>query len=147
MITTSDSVWMKWRSVFEKHETGVLIDPDTGVFFNPSLCFKQMRPLVTEFFRTLQGLSETEKVATHILHREPTAKMCWVHPKIVFQKPKPFVPSCYTMKEWAENKKKKMTIVQELHKLVPEKNIGVDGEIHGTNRGAFMSEPSLPPLY
>ena len=90
-----------------------------------------MNLLVREFFRTLQGLSETEmgKTATHILHVEPTAKRCWVHPKIVFTKPKSVVPSYYTMKEWAENKMKMTTIVQELHKLVPEKKLIVDGKV------------------
>jgi hypothetical protein len=142
LITASDSVWVKWKSVFEKHETGELIDPDTGIFFNQTTRFKQMKPLVREFFRTLQGLSETEmeKAAAHILHFTPTAKRCWVHPKIVFLKPKSFVPSCYTMKEWTENRKKKTTIVQELHKLVPEKNIVVDGEVHEANWRAFKAE-------
>ena len=101
-----------------------------------------MKPLVREFFRTLQGLSETEmeKAALHILHVTPTAKTCSVHPKIVYRKPKSFVPSCYTMKEWMENRKKKTTIVQELHKLVPEKNIFVDGEVHEANWRAFKAE-------
>ena len=103
LITASDSVWGKWRSVFEKYETGDLIDPDTGMLFNQTACFKQMKPLVREFFRALQGLSETEM--------GKTVKRCWVHPKIVFTKPKIFVPSCYTMKEWTENRKKKTTIV------------------------------------
>ena len=142
LITASDSVWTKWKSVFEKHETGELIDPDTGIFFNRTSRFKQMKPLVREFFRTLQGLSETEmeKAASHILHVAPTAKRCWQHPKIVFQKQKSFVPSCYTMKEWTENRKKKTTIVQELHKLGPEKNIFVDGEVHEANWRAFKAE-------
>ena len=37
MITSSDMVWQKWKMVFEKHETGDLIDPDTGMLFNWSL--------------------------------------------------------------------------------------------------------------
>ena len=50
LITSSNFVWTKWRSVFEKHETGELIDPDTGVIFNLCSRFKQMKPLVREFF-------------------------------------------------------------------------------------------------
>ena len=86
LITASDVVWTKWKSVFEKHETRDLIDLNTSMLFNRTTRFKQMKPLVREFFRTLQGLSETEmgKVATHILHVEPSAKRCWVHPKIAF---------------------------------------------------------------
>lgn len=142
LITASDSVWQKWRSVFERHEKGELIDPDTGVFFNASAKFRHMKPLVREFFRSIQGLSETEmeKAASHILHQEPTAKRCWAHPKIVFQKPKTFLPSCYSMKEWTDNRKKKTTIVMELHKLVPEKKIIVDDEVHGANWRAFKKE-------
>ena len=127
---------------FRQHKTGDLIDPDTGSLYNQAPRFKQMKPLVREFFRTLQGLSETEigKAAQHILHVEPMAKRCWVHPKIVFTKPKSFVPSCYTMKEWAENRKKKTTVAQELHKLVPEKKLIVDGEVDEAHWRAFKAE-------
>ena len=51
LITSSDAVWTKWKEVFEKHETGDLIDPDTGNWFRVPSNFKQMRPLVREFFR------------------------------------------------------------------------------------------------
>lgn len=142
LITASDTVWKKWKDVFEKHETGDLVDPDTNFPFNCASNFKQMKPLVREFFRTLQGLTETEmgKAASHILHSGPTAKRCWAHPKIVFTKPKAFLPSCYTMKEWAENRKKKTTIVQELGKLVPEMNLYVEGEVHQAHWRKFKGE-------
>lgn len=109
--------------VFEKHETGDLIDSDTCMVFNATARFKQMKPLVREFYRTLQGLTETKmgKTAFHNLHVEPSAKRCWMHPKIGFFEPKTFDPSCYTMKEWVENMMKKTTIVHELHNLVPQK--------------------------
>jgi hypothetical protein len=125
-------VWSKWKTVFEKHEKGDLMDPDTRELFSASLRYKPLKPLVREFFRSLQGLSESDigKAASHIPHVEKTAKRTWVHPKIVFTQPKIFVPSCYLMKEWAENRKKKTTIVQELSKLVLEKNLFVEGELH-----------------
>ena len=70
LIIASDTVWGRWKSVFEKHEMGDLIDPDTNMLFNQTARFKQMKPLVREFFRALQGLLETEmgKAASHILH-------------------------------------------------------------------------------
>jgi len=37
------------------------------------------------------------------------------------------------MKEWMVNIKKRTTIVQELHELVPGNNIFVDGEVHAAN--------------
>jgi hypothetical protein len=89
LITASEDVWKKWKTVFEKHERGDLFNPNIGVLFSASARFKQIKPLVRELFRTLQGLSETKmrKTASHILHVESTAKRCWVHPKIVFTKP------------------------------------------------------------
>jgi hypothetical protein len=118
------------------------MDPDTGKHYNEGPRYTQMMLLVREFFRSLQGLSENEieKTATHILHKDTTAKRCWLHPKIVFTKPKTFVPSCYTMKEWAENKKKKATIIEELHKLVPKKMFIVDGEVNDTHWKVFKAE-------
>lgn len=142
IITSPDSVWRLWRTVFERHESGDIIDPDTGLPFNKAKNFKSMRPLVREFFRHLQGLTENEmaKAATHILHERPTAKRPFSHPKIVFSKPKTFLPSCYVMKDWADNRKMKTVIVQELHKLVPDARIFVDGEIHGANWRRFKEE-------
>lgn len=54
-------------------------------------------------------------------------------PKIIFQKPKTFLASCYILTDWTENRKKKTTIVMELHKLVPDKRIVVDDEVHKAN--------------
>ena len=123
LITASDMVWQKWKTMFVKHKTGDFIDPDTCLLFNSASRFKAMKHLMREFFRSLQGLSEVEmgKAATHILHNNPTPKRYWVYPKIIFTKVKSFVLSCYTMKKWAENRKKMTTIVQELKKLVTEK--------------------------
>ena len=143
LITSADTVWQKWKTVFERHETGELLDPDTGELFNMVPKFKSMKkPLLREFFRALQGLSEIEmgKAATYMLHDSPTPNRLWAYPKIVITKPKSFVPSCYTLKEWAENRKKKTTIVEELQKLLPERRIFVDDEVHEGNWKAFKAE-------
>lgn len=142
LITSADSVWAKWETVFERHERGELIDPDTGDFYCKNPKFTRLKPLVREFFRVLQGLSESEmeKAATHILHEGSTAKRCWMHPKIVFQKPKTLLPSCYSMKEWTDMRKRKTTIVMELAKLVPDLKIVVNGEVNEANWRAFKQE-------
>ena len=44
------------------------------------------------------------------------------------------------MKEWTENRKKKTTIVQEVHKLVPEMKLIVDGEVDVAHWRAFKAE-------
>jgi hypothetical protein len=142
LITSADAVWQKWKTVFERHESGDLIDPDTLEKYNKVPKFKPLKPLLREFFRSLQGLteSEIEKAATHMLHNKKTAKRLWDHPKIVITKPKSFVPSCYTLKEWAEYRKKKTTIVEELHKLVPEKQIFKEDVMNEVNWRAFKAE-------
>ena len=44
------------------------------------------------------------------------------------------------MKEWTENRKKKTTIIEELQKLVPDRNIFVDDEVNEVNWRAFKAE-------
>ena len=44
------------------------------------------------------------------------------------------------MKEWAENREKKTTIVQEVHKLVHGKKLIVDGEVDEPHWRAFKAE-------
>ena len=142
LITASDHVWEKWETFFEAFEAGHLIDPDTNKPYNDHPRFKQMKPLVREFFRVLQGLTESEmvKAADYMLHRKPTARRCWTHPKIAMTKPKTFVPSCYQFKDWADNRKYKKSIVRELSTLVKDRDIFVDGEVHEVNWRAFKKE-------
>ena len=126
---SSNAIWRKWKEVFKKHKTGNLIDTNTNMFFNVNSTFKQIKPLVGEFFKIVQGLTKIEmgKTVSHILHVMPTTKRCWVHMKICNPEPK---VSCYTMKEWVENKMKKTMIVQELNILMPQMNLVVDGEVN-----------------
>ena len=87
------------KGVFEAHKSGDLIDPDTGELYILAFCFLSLKPVMRQFFKTLQGLTKIEmgKAATHM----PTAKWYWMHPRIVFTKLKTFNPPCYIMKEWA----------------------------------------------
>lgn len=142
LITSPNNVWNKWEEVFEAHEAGDLVDPDTGRKFKEAKKFKCMKPAVREFFRPIQGLTlrEMEKAAFHMLHSGPTAKRPWPHPKVVFTKPKTFVPSCYQFADWAEAGKKKKIIVQELGKLVLDRKIFVDGQVHDENWRAFKQD-------
>ena len=108
MITSSDAMWNKWKEVLEKHETRELIDPNIGRVFYSTSTFKLMKPLVGEFFQTLQGLDkiEMEGATMYILHIAPTTKGFWNHPKIVFKKLRMFSPSYNMMKERLDNKRK-----------------------------------------
>jgi hypothetical protein len=83
MIASFDSVWTKWKTIFEHHKKGGLVNPDTGKPHNEGARYTAMKPLVREFFRSLQGLSENdiEKAATHILYKETTPKKMLAPPK------------------------------------------------------------------
>ena len=93
LIISFDTVWLMWKTLFEKYEAGELIDPDTCMLFRWTSHFKQLKPFIQKFFRTLQCLTKTEmgNAADHIMHVKPTPKRYWVYPKIVFTKPKSFV--------------------------------------------------------
>jgi hypothetical protein len=55
LITLADAVWQKWKTVFERHESGDLINPDTLEAYNKVHKFKPLKPLLREFFRSSAG--------------------------------------------------------------------------------------------
>lgn len=95
----------KWKVgiVFEKHETENLVNPYARLAFNYSPSFKHMKPLVEEFFQTLQGLNETkmERVMTYRLHSVSTTKKSRNHPKVVFTKLKFFISLLLHNEKWS----------------------------------------------
>ena len=44
LITSADTVWQKWKIVFERHKTGELINPDTRMLYNLAPRFKSIKP-------------------------------------------------------------------------------------------------------
>ena len=140
LICSSDDVWQIWEDMFKAYDDGDLIDPDTGVPFKQASNYVRLPPLLREWFRCLQALSDTElkTLATHILHAIPGRSL--VHPKVVFKKPKNFRVSCFLAKEWVENRKQKSKVVAELHKLRPNYKMFQDGEVVKENWRKFKKE-------
>ena len=143
LITSSDSTWEMWCRVFDSHNVGNIVNPETEVTYKSDPKVK-IPPILREFFRPLQGLTELElyRAAQHILLETPRRTL--PYPKIFLKRPKHMKPSTYHIKEWCEYRKRKTLAVRELSKLVPEKGlVNVDGDIVWDNWRAFKVEYNI----
>lgn len=104
---------------------------------------RDLSQLNRKFFRNLGGLTdhETSKLADYILMN--TTGRQYPFPKVVIKHPAEPRPSCYTIKEWADRRKRKRAVVREFSKLHQEANLIVDDEINIPNWKAFKNEFSM----
>ena len=129
LITASAETWAIWLRLFDAHNNGDLVNPDTENTYRSDPKIK-VPPILREFFRPLQGLLDSElyRVAQHILLE--TSRRTLPYPKIFLKRPKHMKPSTYHIKEWCEYRKKKTMAIREISKLLPSQNlINTDGEI------------------
>ena len=143
LITSTDTTWDMWCRVFDCHNIGDIVNPETEVTYRSDPKLK-VPPILREFFRPLQGLTELElyRAAQHILLETPRRTL--PYPKIFLKRPKHMKPSTYHIKEWCEYKKQKMLAVRELNKLVPERQlVTADGDIIWENWRTFKVDYSI----
>ena len=143
LITSDDSTWDLWCRVFDSHNNGDLIDVETEVPYKSEPKVK-VPPILREFFRPLQGLTELElyRAAQHILLETPRRTL--PYPKIFLKRPRHMKPSTYHIKEWCEYRKRKTLAVRELTKLVPERQlVNLDGEIVWENWRTFKVDYNI----
>ena len=129
LITASEETWAIWLRLFDAHNNGDLVNPDTENTYKVDSKGK-VPPIIREFFRPAQGLLDSElyRAAQHILHETPRRTL--PYPKIFLKRPKHMKPSTYHMKEWCEYRKKKTMAIREISKLLPSYNVTTtDGEI------------------
>ena len=84
--------------------------------------------LTREFFKFLGNLFEADhaKLCRHILNQSgPSRKL--PHPKVVVKQPTTMVEDCYSVKEWIECQKKKVTVRFQLHLIRLELGLYTDG--------------------
>lgn len=137
LITSSDTTWDMWCRVFDCHNIGDIVNPDTEMAYKSEPKSK-VPPILREFFRPLQGLAELElyRAAQHILLETPRRTL--PYPKIFLKRPRHMKPSTYHIKEWCEYRKRKTLAVRELNKIRPERQlVNLDGEIIWENWRAF----------
>ena len=129
LITATEETWAIWLRLFDAHNNGDLVNPDTENTYKSDSKVK-VPPILREFFRPLQGLMDSElyRAAEHILLETPRRTL--PYPKIFLKRPKHMKPCTYHIKEWCEYRKKKTMAIREISKLLPSHNlIDSDGEI------------------
>ena len=129
LITASEETWAIWTRVFDAHNIGDIVNPNSENMYkmDPK---SEVPPILREFFRPLQGLMDSElyRAAAHILCETPRRSL--PYPKIFLKRPKHMKPSTYHIREWCEYQKKKIMAIRELAKLIPEYFIkNLDGDI------------------
>ena len=129
LITATEETWAIWLRIFDAHNNGDLVNPDTENTYKSDSKVK-VPPILREFFRPLQGLLDFElyRAVQHILLE--TSRRTLPYPKIFMKRPKHMKPSPYHIKDWCEYRKKKTMAIREINKLLPSHNlINTDGEI------------------
>ena len=131
IITSSNDTFKLWQEVISCAAQGDLIDVNSKELtkFKDHKNFKLEKDgvLNREFFKFLGNLSKNHvKLCRHILnHSGPSQKL--LHPKVVVKQPTIVVEDCYSMKEWIERRKKKLTTHFQLHLIRPELGLYTDG--------------------
>ena len=128
LICCTADTWDLWTQFFDAHTSGDLVNPDTEEKYNAIENF-ECPPLLREFFRPLQGLTESElkRCAVHALMKTAGRKL--PYPKIFLKRPK-HKPGTYSIKEWCEHRKLKTAAMRELSALAPQYQIfDVDGDV------------------
>ena len=129
LICCNRETWDLWTQFFDAHSAGDLVNPDTEEKYNQEKS-GEAPPLLREFFRPLQGLTESElqRCAVHALGN--TVGRTIPYPKIFLKRPK-HRPGTYSIKEWCEHRKLKTNAMRELGALVPEYRLfQADGDIN-----------------
>lgn len=99
LITFTDATWDLWCRVFNSHDNGNIVNLETKTTYKSDPKMK-VPPILYEFFRPMQGLTEVELycVAQHILLETPRGTLSY--PKIFLKMPRHSKPSTYHIKEW-----------------------------------------------
>ena len=136
LICCNRDTWELWTQFFDAHSSGDLTNPDTEEKYSAEKT-GECPPLLREFFRQLQGLTESElqRCAVHCLGN--TVGRTLPYPKIFLKRPK-HKPGTYSIKEWCEHRKLKTAAMRELSNLAPSYSLfGADGDINWTNWKVF----------
>ena len=129
LICCTQATWDMWTTFFDAHSAGDIINPETEEKYN-AVKDGEAPPILREFFRPLQGLTESElhRCAVHLLGTTLGRKL--PYPKIFLKRPR-HRPGTYNMKEWCEHRKMKTNAMRELGGLLPEMQLfDAEGDIN-----------------
>jgi hypothetical protein len=129
LICCSQDTWDMWTTFFDAHSAGDIVNPETETKY-ASEKDGEAPPITREFFRPLQGLTESElhRCAVHLLGNTVGRKL--PYPKIFLRRPK-HKPGTYYIKEWCDHRKLKTNAMRELSLLLPDLHMfDIHGEIN-----------------
>ncbi|KAG0594496.1 hypothetical protein M758_UG082500 [Ceratodon purpureus] len=125
IITSSDETWDLWKEVIASAACGGLIDPDSEP---PHKKFYERKGFVPdkdgtlprEFFKWLGNLTEADhqKMCKHILHKSGPSRK-YTYPKVTIKQNTSVLEDCYSVKEWAERRKRKAVAQAEFNNINP----------------------------
>ncbi|KAG0596240.1 hypothetical protein M758_UG236000 [Ceratodon purpureus] len=114
IITSSDETWDLWKEVIASAACGGLIDPDSEP---PHKKFYERKGF---FFKWLGNLTEADhqKMCKHILHKSGPSRK-YTYPKVTIKQNMSVLEDCYSVKEWAERRKRKAVAQAEFNNINP----------------------------
>lgn len=120
LITLPDEKWKLWKEFLTKYPEGETIDPVSKKLFKELDDFsRKSLSLKREFFKHLGLLTDRdlEVMAQHLLYQTPN-RVLW-HPKVSVGKTKFLVRDHQTTADWAERRKRKRIVHEELMAIKP----------------------------
>ena len=142
LICCNRETWDLWTQFFDAHSSGDVVNPDTEEKYSHDKT-GEAPPLLREFFRPLQGLTESElqRCAVHLLGN--TVGRTIPYPKIFLKRPK-HKPGTYSIKEWCEHRKMKTAAMREISGLLPEMHLfQADGDVNWAKWKEFKAQYNI----
>lgn len=127
VISLPDDIFKLWEKFLELHTLGDLINPDTLMPYNEAKSFKAST-IHREFFKRLAHLSDQDlkDLFTYLVDSDRE----YGYPKVTLRRTNVVHGSCYHYEEWADRRKKKRIVMQELVAVDPSlKFLREDGSI------------------
>ena len=121
IITAPENVYNLWSEVISVAAHGELINPDTFQKFNQKENWKEESCLLSrEYFKWLGNLTlhDLERLANHLLNQSGE-KRKFPYPKVTIKAISSVLESCYSTKDWVEQRKRKQLIKKELNNIDP----------------------------
>lgn len=116
VITLPDGIFQLWESFLDRHTKGDIVNPDSLCLYNEARGFKAST-IHREFFKRLGHLTDQDlrDLFTYLVNSD----RAYGYPKVTLRRTNVVHGSCYHYEEWADRRKKKRIIMQELIAINP----------------------------
>jgi hypothetical protein len=116
VISLPDDIFKLWEDFLDRHSKGEIVNPDSMCLYKESKGFKASA-IHREFFKRLGHLSDKdlEDLFTYLVDSDRG----YGYPKVTLRRTNVVHGSCYHYEEWADRRKKKRIVLQELVAIDP----------------------------